>query len=99
MFVIVIDFQRHTHFLVKLQCLVFSSATLFLGGSQLNFSSAKKNCQMKVGEITDMIITKTLSCYCNQTSSKGQLISQGLFGVIVWTKNPSKGFKDFCPSL
>ena len=30
---------------------------------------------------------------------KGQLISKCLFGVIVWTKKPTKFFKDFCPSL
>ena len=29
-------FKRHTHFLVKLQCSVLSSASLFLEGSQLN---------------------------------------------------------------
>ena len=28
--------------------------------------------------------------------SKGQLISKGLFDVIVWTKKPTKFFKDFC---
>ena len=31
--------------------------------------------------------------------SKGQLISKGLFGVIVLTKNNNNFFKDFCPSL
>ena len=31
--------------------------------------------------------------------TKGQLISKGLCGVIVWTKKPTKFFKDFCPSL
>ena len=33
------------------------------------------------------------------TSPKGQLISKGLFDVPVWTKNPTKYFKDFCPSF
>ena len=31
--------------------------------------------------------------------AKGQLISKGLFGVIVSTKKPTKFFKDFFPSL
>ena len=30
---------------------------------------------------------------------KGHLNSNGLFGFIVWTKKPTKFFKDFCPSL
>ena len=30
-------------------------------------------------------------------SFKGQLISKGLFGDIVWTKNPTKFFKGFLP--
>ena len=30
---------------------------------------------------------------------KGQLISKCPFGVIVWTKIPTKFFQDFCPSL
>ena len=30
---------------------------------------------------------------------KGQLISKGLFNVIIWTKNLTNFFKDFCPSL
>jgi hypothetical protein len=33
------------------------------------------------------------------SAKKGQLISKGLFGVIVRTKKPMKFFKDFCPSL
>ena len=28
---------------------------------------------------------------------KGQLISKGLFGFIIWTKHPTKFFKDFLP--
>ena len=31
--------------------------------------------------------------------AKGQLISKGLFAVVVSTKKPTKFFKDFCPSL
>ena len=31
--------------------------------------------------------------------AKGQLISKGLFDVIVSTKKPTIFFKDFCPSL
>ena len=31
------------------------------------------------------------------TKTKGQLISKGLFGVIIWTKKPSIFLKDFCP--
>ena len=31
--------------------------------------------------------------------SKRQLLSKGLFSVIVWTKKPMKNFKDYCPSL
>ena len=34
--------NRRTYFLAKLQCSVFSSVTLFLEGSQLNFSSHEK---------------------------------------------------------
>ena len=34
-----------------------------------------------------------------QLTIKSQLISKVLFGVIVWTKNPTKLLKDFCPSL
>ena len=30
-------------------------------------------------------------------SSKGQLISKCLFGVIVWTKNQRKNHQNFCP--
>ena len=37
-----LHFQRHTNLLIKLQCLIFSSATLFLKGSHLNFSSPKQ---------------------------------------------------------
>ena len=33
------------------------------------------------------------------TIYKGQLISKGLFDVIVWTKNQRNSLKDFCPSL
>ena len=38
-----------------------------------------------------------LCCTQQLASIKGQLISP--FGVIVWTKIPTKVFKDFCPSL
>ena len=31
-------------------------------------------------------------------AGKGQLISKGHFGVIVWTKKPTNLFEDFCPS-
>ena len=34
-----------------------------------------------------------------RSEHKGQLISKGIFGVIVWTKKTTKIFKDFCPSL
>ena len=37
----------------------FSSATLFLEGSALNFSSPKKNLQMKAGQNTNMTLQKT----------------------------------------
>ena len=30
-------------------------------------------------------------------TTKCQLNSKGLFGVIVWTKKPTKFLKDFCP--
>ena len=33
------------------------------------------------------------------TSPKGQLISRGLFHVIVWTKKPKNFLKNICPSL
>ena len=39
----------------------FSSATLFLEGSQLNFSSPKKICQIKAGQNNKWNITKTLA--------------------------------------
>jgi hypothetical protein len=51
-----LHFQRHTNFVIKLQCSIFSSATLFLEGSQLNFSSPKK----KAGQNNRYDITKTL---------------------------------------
>ena len=35
----------------------------------------------------------------NSKFTKGQLISEVLFGVIVSTKKPTNFFKDFCPSL
>ena len=31
--------------------------------------------------------------------SKGQLISKCPFGIIVWTKIPTKLFLDFCPEI
>ena len=31
--------------------------------------------------------------------SKGQLISKCLFGVIVWTKIPTKNLTNFCPRI
>ena len=31
--------------------------------------------------------------------SKGQLISKCPFGIIVWTKIPTKLFLDFCPEM
>ena len=34
-----------------------------------------------------------------ETLLKGQLISKCPFGVIVWTKIPTKLFQDFCPGL
>jgi hypothetical protein len=34
-----------------------------------------------------------------KVTTKGQLISKCLFGVIVWTKKQRNFFQDFCPSL
>jgi hypothetical protein len=58
-----LHFQRHKNFLVKLQCSIFSSATLFLEGSQLNFSSPKKFRQMRAGQNNkyDIVHTKKAS--------------------------------------
>ena len=52
-------FQRHTNFLVKLQCSVFSSAALFLEGSRLIFFSPKIfiKCR-KAGQNNKYDITK-----------------------------------------
>ena len=33
------------------------------------------------------------------STAKGQLISKCPYSVIIWTKIPTKLFKDFCPSL
>ena len=37
-------------------------------------------------------------CYC-LIPAKGQLISKYPFGIIVWTKIPTKLFLDFCPEI
>ena len=42
---------------------------------------------------------KSCSGITSDLQIKGQLISKCLFGVIVWTKEPTKIFKNFCPSL
>ena len=34
-----------------------------------------------------------------QSSAKGQLISKCPFGLIVWTKIPTKRFENFCPRI
>ena len=51
-------FQRQTNFLVKLQCSVFSSATLFLESSQLNFFFSKKFVNRKQFTITNMMLQR-----------------------------------------
>ena len=38
-------------------------------------------------------------CYIILVFSKGQLISKRPFGIIVWTKIPTKLFLDFCPEI
>ena len=52
--------QRLTKFLVKLQCSIFSSATLFLKGSQLNFSSPKQLVKWKQVKIKNMVLQKSV---------------------------------------
>ena len=52
--------KRHTDLVVKLKCLVFSSATLFLDGSKLIFLF-QKNCLMKAGQNNKYDITKIWS--------------------------------------
>ena len=49
-------------------------------------------------DITDQNINALMELQANR-STKGQLISKGLFGVIVLTKKTKKIFKDFYPSL
>ena len=41
----------------------------------------------------------TLPWYLSCRTSKGQLISKCPFGIIVWTKIPTKLFLDFCPEI
>ena len=54
-----LQFQRHTNYLIKLKCSVFSSATLFLEGSHLIFYNAKKNIiKWKHIKITNMILRR-----------------------------------------
>ena len=48
---------------------------------------------------TGILLPKLFWPTVRKNCSKGQLISKGLFGVIVWTKNPKNFVKDFCPSL
>ena len=55
------DEKLHFQKLKKLQCSVFSSATLFLEGSELNLSSPKKICQIKAGQNNKWNITNTLA--------------------------------------
>ena len=52
------------------------------------------------------ILTTLKFRYCEKAKKnfflkilKGQIISKCPFGVIVWTKIPTKFFQDFCPSL
>ena len=35
----------------------------------------------------------------HHSPGKGQLISKCPFGIIVWTKIPTKSFLDFCPDF
>ena len=50
----------------------------------------------------DIVSLKYQYIFLNQSHheshDKGQLISKGHFSAIVWTKKPTKFFKDFCPS-
>ena len=46
-----------------------------------------------------VFFTKTNNFHVPGTSTKGQLISTYPFGIIVWTKIPTKLFLDFCPEI
>ena len=50
----------------------------------------------KMGEIKQI---KAFYCMKWYIITKGQLISKCLFGIIVWTKIPTKLFLDFCPEF
>ena len=54
------------------------------------FSMTNSGARIKL-ELFCAIFFKTLK------PTKGQLISKGLFGVIVWTKKPRKSFRGFLP--
>ena len=54
----------------------------------------------KIDKISTIDLTftgKSLSEAGIFASTKGQLISKCLFGVIVWTKNQRKNYQNFCP--
>ena len=86
-----IHFQRHTNFLVKLQCSVLklwtnscSSGTLVLEGSTINFSSPKKNRQMQPGQNNKYDITKT-SCLVHVCCSAHYLLNTANNNIIIST--------------
>ena len=63
-----------------------------------SYSTYLSTCPKKVfAFLMDIDLLGSDSCVF-QHITKGQLISKCPFGVIVWTKKPTK-FKDFCPSL
>ena len=50
-------------------------------------------------EITEIINILEDSAKADEMNAKGQLISKCPFGVIVWTKMPTKKFDKFCPII
>ena len=51
----------------------------------------------KIGH--DVAQNLQFSCNVEMSDVKGQLISKCPFGIIVWTKLPTKLFLDFCPEF
>ena len=81
----------------KISDLAYSIETLASIGPETNMMYLAWNSVVE--HICFVPLTEMYFLCCTQqlASIKGQLVSP--FGVIVWTKIPTKVFKDFCPSL
>ena len=57
--------------------------------------------QLHSKKVSNKTSEKNKFCLVSQQSkiTKGQLISKCHFGLIVWTKIPTKIFLDFCPEF